>query len=354
MRTEEGPLNPMKKHSLLLTVAALLLVASYGFAQTLLAKISGKVIGRDGQSVAGVMVTFTNTATHRTFKMKTEKSGDYFGVGFPDGTYDVSVVSGTGELLFSRKALTVGLNPSGNVFNVDLRTVPQETPKLSPEQIDALKAQRETALKENAIITQTNAAVQAKNWADAAGGFKQLIELEPNRYDYYSGLGDAQLNLGQYDDAIHTYDKGIQVAQAATGPKDDPARTKAVVGQMLTNQGNCYLKMRKTDQALAAYEKAAALSPNPATAYFNLCATQYNAGKMDEAAAACAKAIAADPTKADAYFIRGSALYGSGKIDSQNKYVVPPGTVEALKKYLELAPQGTHVEDVKAMLEALK
>ncbi|MBZ5532544.1 MAG: tetratricopeptide repeat protein [Acidobacteriia bacterium] len=343
----------MKKHSILLAVAALLFLTSYASAQTQLAKVSGKVIGRDGKPLASVIVTYTNTATHKTFKMKTEKNGDYFGVGFPDGLYDVSIISGTGELLFSRKSFTVGLNPSGMVFNVDLRTVPQEAPKPSQEQLDALKAQRETALKENAIITQTNAAVQAKNWADAASGFKQLIELRPDRYDYYSGLGEAQLNLGQYEDAVHTYDKGIQVAQAGAGPKDDPARIKAVVGQMLTNQGNCYLKMRKTDQALAAYEKAAALSPNPGTAYFNLCATQYNAGKMDEAAAACAKAIAADPTKADAYFIRGSALYGSGKLDAQSKYVVPPGTVEALKKYLELAPQGGHVEDVKAMLEAL-
>jgi hypothetical protein len=31
---------------------------------------------------------------------------------------------------------------------------------------------------------------------------------------------------------------------------------------------------------------------------------------------------------------------------------LPPGTVEALKKYLELAPDGGHASDVKAMLEA--
>lgn len=342
----------MKKHSILLAVAALLFLTSYGFAQSQLAKVSGKAIGRDGQPLANVSVTYTNVATQKVFKMKTDKHGEYFGVGFPDGSYDVTVVSAAGELLFSRKSVAVGIT-AANALTVDLRNTPQPAPKLSPEQLDAIKAQRETALKENAIITQTNAAVQAKNWSDAASGFKQLIELRPDRYDYYSGLGDAQLNLGQYEDAVHTYGKGIQVAQAGTGPKDDPARIKAALGQMLTNQGNCYLKMRKTDQALAAYEKAAALSPNPGTAYFNLCATQYNAGKMDEAAAACAKAIAADPTKADAYFIRGSALYGNGKIDAQNKYVVPPGTVEALKKYLELAPQGGHVEDVKAMLEAL-
>jgi hypothetical protein len=33
---------------------------------------------------------------------------------------------------------------------------------------------------------------------------------------------------------------------------------------------------------------------------------------------------------------------------------VPPGTVEALKQYLVLAPDGPHVQDVKAMLDGLK
>jgi hypothetical protein len=31
--------------------------------------------------------------------------------------------------------------------------------------------------------------------------------------------------------------------------------------------------------------------------------------------------------------------------------VAPPGTVEALKKYLELAPNGAHAEDAKQMID---
>ena len=93
---------------------------------------------------------------------------------------------------------------------------------------------------------------------------------------------------------------------------------------------------------------------NPATASFNSCALLYNAGKMDEAITACDKAIALDPKKADAYFIKGSALFGNGKVGSDGKYEVPPGTLEALNKYLELAPDGGHAPDVHAMLDSLK
>jgi tetratricopeptide (TPR) repeat protein len=95
------------------------------------------------------------------------------------------------------------------------------------------------------------------------------------------------------------------------------------------------------------------LSPNPAVAYFNLCATLYDGDKMQDAVAACDKAIAADPNKADAYFVKGSALFGEGKLDKSGKFVVSAVAVQALQKYLALAPNGGHAADVKQMLAAV-
>jgi tetratricopeptide (TPR) repeat protein len=105
---------------------------------------------------------------------------------------------------------------------------------------------------------------------------------------------------------------------------------------------------------VATAAPALAQATNPAVSAFNSCAMLYNAGKTDEAIAACDQAIALDPGKADAYFIKASALFGNAKIGSDGKYAVPPGTVEALNKYLELAPDGGHAPDVHAMLDALK
>ena len=127
------------------------------------------------------------------------------------------------------------------------------------------------------------------------------------------------------------------------------------MAQIYTTIGNANLKLKKNDAAIAAYNKAAAISPNPAVAYFNLCATMFNMGQpAAKTVAYCDKAITADPKKADAYFIKGSSLYGEGALDKSNKFVVPPGAVEALKQYLVLAPGGPHAQDVKVMLDALK
>jgi tetratricopeptide (TPR) repeat protein len=230
------------------------------------------------------------------------------------------------------------------------------------EQPDALKAQNAKATRMNTLITQVNAASITKNWADAIAPLQELSTLAPDNWQFLSSLGDAQLNTGKYQDAIQSYDKGINLAQAVVHgvtpndphkPWTDLAKAKTGISRMLVSEGNANLKLGKNSEAIAAYNKAAELDPNPAVAYFNLCAVEYNTGNMEGALAACDKAIHYDPSKADAYFIKGSALYSLGKLDAQGKYRVPTGTEEALLKYLELSPGGPHAEDVKAMLDAL-
>jgi tetratricopeptide (TPR) repeat protein len=204
--------------------------------------------------------------------------------------------------------------------------------------------------------------MDTKNWKDTLSPLQELMALDPGGWRYYQMLGTAQLNLRHYGDADRAFETGIGLAQkvvATAAPSDlrnpdsEAARAKAGLGMMWTNQGNCYLKQRKNSEAIAAYQKAAELSPNPGIAYFNICAVLYNMGDLVGTRPACAKAIAVDPQKADAYFILGSVLYIDGNFVG-NKYVTSAEALQALKKYLELAPNGPHAADVKAMLDMAK
>jgi tetratricopeptide (TPR) repeat protein len=231
-----------------------------------------------------------------------------------------------------------------------------QPPTYTKEQIEQLKKQNERARNQNALIKQAMEAMNTKNWQAAVAPLQQLIADDPNNWQFHSAMGDVQFSLGSYDEAVASYEKGIQLAQSeandAKAP-DDAAKKKTAIARMLTQQGNAYLKLRKNKEAVDAYSKAASLDPNPGTAYFNLCATQYNSGNVDGALAACDKAIAADPGKADAYFIKGSLLIGASKTDASGKMIAPPGAAEALKRYLELAPNGAHANDVKEMLSVI-
>lgn len=223
-------------------------------------------------------------------------------------------------------------------------------PPMNSTQVKAAKAQNAQAAAENTLIDEVAKAQQANDWAAAEGSLKQLVALDPKRWDYAQHLGDAQYNEGNYRDAVKTYGTAIGLAAADT---TDPADAKQAMGAMYQNQGDAYLKLKRNKDAMAAFDKAAPLADNPGVAYFNICVLLYNAKEDVGAVKACDKSIAADPTRADAYYIKGSVLVGEGETNAKGVFVVPKGTVEALKTYLKLAPHGAHAGDVEQMLQLI-
>jgi tetratricopeptide (TPR) repeat protein len=342
----------------IMVIVLFLAATATAWSQATAGKIQGKVTD-GGKPVPNAQVVLTNADNGRTFKMKTDNNGQFSGVGIPFGVYEEEVMSATGEKRFKAKVQVRGEGGAVDDLSVELTSGKPGTGP-SKEELEKMKSERDKAINENALIAQLNPALQAKDWATAEPILTKLIAMNPNRWDYQQALGNAQLSEGKFDEAVATYEKAIPIAENATkaenAPKDakvDPAKAKAGVAQMLTNEGNAYLKLKQNDKAIAAYTKAASMDPNPGTAFFNICATQYNAGNTQGALAACDKAIAADPNRADAYFIKGSLMVGDSKLDKDGKLQAPAGTSDALNKYLELAPDGPHANDVKAMLQAI-
>lgn len=356
----------MKMKSIYLTVAVMLVTLSAitAWPQATLSRVSGKVTD-GGKPVAGAQIIYTNLGTGKTFKDKTGKDGTYNMVGLERTDYQIQVASATGETLYKVKKTITAEGGSEQTVDIDISSGaaggPAGQPKMTKEQIEAAKAQNAKAEGMNTLIAQAQTAMAAKNDQAAIPVLTQLTTMDPNRWQFFSALANSHANLGQYDEAIQNYEKGIQVAQNIVAgnikdtknPDADPVKAKAGLSQMLSQEGNTYLKLKKNPEAIAAFEKAAALDPNPGTAYFNICATQYNTGNTNGAVAACDKAIAADPNRADAYFIKGSLMLGQGSQSKEGKYTVPDGTAEALNKYLELAPDGPHAKDVKDMLQMI-
>jgi tetratricopeptide (TPR) repeat protein len=333
-------------------IVALMLALSAGMAwsQATAGKVQG-TITQGGKPLANAQVVLTNKDTGKTYQMKTDKSGQFSGVGIQFGVYDQVVSDVSGEKLFKRAIQVTGEGGAVQDLSVDVSSGKAGAGP-SKEEVEKIKAEREKAMSENALINQLNPMMQAKNWEAAEPILKQLVTANPNRWEYQQALGNVQLNLGRFDEALASYEKAIPLAENAqkTDPKADPAKAKAAVAQMLTNEGTAYSKLKQPQKAVEAYTKAAEMDPNPGTAYFNLCATQYNTGNTQGALAACDKAIAADPNRADAYYIKGSLMIAESKTDKDGKIIATPGTSEALNKYLDLAPDGPHAADVKQML----
>jgi tetratricopeptide (TPR) repeat protein len=205
------------------------------------------------------------------------------------------------------------------------------------------------AESEMELLNRANIAFNARDWPAAEKLYRQLTAAAPTNWLYLQGLADAVGAQGKYPEAIAGYDKAIPLALAT---KDEKARW--AVGAMLTQEGLFYLRQKKYAEGVTAFTKATQYAQNPATAWFNVCAGAFNAGDVKASLAGCDKAIAADPNKADAWFIKGSLLIGDAKAGPNGKLIPPKGSIEALKKYLALAPKGPHVNDVQEMLAIFK
>lgn len=463
--------------------------------QRFLASVSGQILDREGNPMTGAEVVYTNVGTvdyssagepritegsGKVYKVKTDKKGSFSLIGVEYGVYQIEISAADGSHVYSGKK-NIGDNTdaaSQNTLNVDLSAA-MDGPvapgggtnlaagKKTKEQLELIRQENAHAAKINKLMVQYHTAVGIEDWPNAISLVKQLIVLDPNRWEFYQNLGTLQSNQMQYPEAAESFAKGVEVAQktlknpsdsdraltnigdlllaeadcyvrmekvdeavvlyekaAATYPHpfmakyracnaltnsskyeaaiekcnqasaEDPAqwgpyqvlggiyttlnkpqdalesyhkgvaaaqkmlegqpdsRTKIGLGQMLNSEGNLLVKLKKYDEAIGIFSQAAESSAYPAMPYFNLCATYYNLKRSQEAVTACDHAISSDPALADAYFIKGSILFGQGQL-AHGKYAVPPGTTEALNKYLEYAPYGDHANTVRDMINQL-
>jgi tetratricopeptide (TPR) repeat protein len=204
----------------------------------------------------------------------------------------------------------------------------------------------------DALTTLYKQAMQAKEWPRAIAAAQQLVAIGATSQSLLL-LGNAQLYSGTADVALATYEQALAAAQ-----KERPTEGQLTsswndgLAQIHIGKGNALLKLKRTDEAVEAYNHAAGLASNSALAYFNICAVLYNNGNTYDSATACRKCVQADPSKANAWFILGSDLFADAPINN-GKVAASFEAREALEKYLALAPDGPHAADVKAMLEMI-
>jgi tetratricopeptide (TPR) repeat protein len=201
-----------------------------------------------------------------------------------------------------------------------------------------------------ALAAAYNQAMLAKDWPSAVAAAQQLVDRSASSENLRL-LGNAQLYSGAAEASLDTYDRALAAAmQEKPAPGQPDTAWKDGESQIYIGKGNAMLKLHRNPEAIEAYNHAAELSSNPALAYFNVCAVLYNIGDTQNSAAACRKSVQADPSRANGWFVLGSDIFADATPDANGKVVLSAEGSQALEKYLELAPDGPHAADVKAML----
>ncbi len=214
-----------------------------------------------------------------------------------------------------------------------------------------------------AYIHLCSAEYNSGNSDAALEACHQAIKADPTHPEFYLVMASIQSNLEKYADAIQTYEKGVQMSQTwirmdrGIRPNinsgqgfgiSSSTRYRWQIAQMSFAEGNAYFALKKYKEATDLFRRAAGNHPAPGLAYFNLCVALFDLNDLAGASSACDKAIFVEPGLAEAYFVKGAAGYGmAGK---RSKFIPPPDATAALKKYLELAPDGPYSDQARALL----
>lgn len=384
------------------------------FSQT--ATVKGTAKDPQGNPIADAQVTWHNNDNGRTFKLKTNKKGEYFSLGVDAGTYTVTlskdgkdidkvsnykVTSDELTLDFDEKqaqqqaveqtAKQKGITPEQvkqaqeqqakvEAYNKNIGSVNEKLKAASaaeqanPPNYDAAIA----SLNEAAQIvpnedlvwfrlggayldsakTQTDPTEKAKRYAEAYNDLQKAIELNKAKSAAPAGTGTAPASGGQPNAQSGQANANSGQSNPAPAQGGQPAAQTPQERQKLAayydNFGAVASKVGKGDEAANAYRQAIELDPAHAGHYYlNLGITLMNSGNSKGASEAFDKALAADPNNANAYYFKGQSLFAGVTTDNSGKISAPQGTAEALNKYLELEPTGPYSQSAKDMLAAL-
>jgi tetratricopeptide (TPR) repeat protein len=215
-----------------------------------------------------------------------------------------------------------------DAFN-DSRTVRQQLAAAPADQKPALQ-EKMTADCQTAE-TELTAAAAAATAKDVA-----------NHATILANLGQAQECLGKFPEAADSSQKAIDLKPVG--------QYYSAMATQLAKAGNLRKRTRRAT-------KGVSIDPTIAAGCWkNMGIVLSNASKMKEAIEPLKKAADADPKDAQTWFLLGGAY--AGTIDSKQEgdkliYVIPPGTLEAYQKCIDVAPSGPYAPQAKSALEGL-
>jgi tetratricopeptide (TPR) repeat protein len=351
-------------------------------------KIHGHVTNPSGApETAGTVSLSTDGGHSSKYTFEVNKDGDYSGEA-PAGKYTVIFrlpTTPADKMIdsFDNVEITGGQDTLQD-FDMTRQAFVDKLPPEQQKQLAELRKKNAEALKENSVIKSLNADLKTSaediREADAARAtaiqqlgpsaskadvdakeeqiksekYKAIEAMmtkdtaaKPDAAVLWAQLGQAQAGLKEYDAAIASFKKALDVDAKSSKPNP------VIQGLAQSGLGEIYARTGKVAEANAAYDAAAKVNPAQAPLYLkNEAVIFFQSGNADAQVAAADEAIKVNPNDAILYYLKGQGLVSKATIDPKTQRIVlPDGCADAYQKYLELSPDGPYANDVKGILQ---
>jgi tetratricopeptide (TPR) repeat protein len=306
----------MKFRNLGVAAAGMAFLAASAFAQ--ITTIEGVVKGQDGKPVEKAEVLIVRTDIKGSYKTKTDKKGHYLYMGLPMGKYNVDIVV-DGKTLDSMK--NVSTRPGDPIpVNFDLKATQADKAQQQAQMAKAVETGQISKEMERSLTPEQKAAME-KQIKEQADRMKKNKELN----DAFNA-GMEAMTAKKYDDAVAAFEKAAasDPTQQAIYAQLGEAHMKGAEGKTGADYDGHIAK------AMEAYTKSIELKPDDPGSHNNYALALGKAKKFPEMQAELKKAADLDPQNAGKYYYNlGAMLVNAGQSEP---------AIEAFKKAVELQP----------------
>jgi tetratricopeptide (TPR) repeat protein len=173
----------------------------------------------------------------------------------------------------------------------------QVQPKAEPPRLDIDKVR--------VLLDQGNKCLTDRAYAQAAGYYQELLEIQPHNPEALCNLGVAYFSLGRYDEAERCYRHSLEV---------NPMSAETLCNLAAVLQGNA-------PEAEKYLRRALKINPKYADARSKLGLVLTIAGRLREAKAACNKALKMDPRQTEALLGLGQIARSEGRFEEAESFI---------------------------------
>ncbi|BAY98870.1 TPR repeat-containing protein [Tolypothrix tenuis PCC 7101] len=150
------------------------------------------------------------------------------------------------------------------------------------------------------LINLGSLHLAGQDYKEAMDTYEKALEIKPDDRYALNLRGIALLNLGRYEEAVASYNKGLKI---------QPDQYAWYF------RGNALRNLGHYEEAIASYDKALELKPDYHQAWYFRGNALRNLGRYEEAIASYDKALELKPDYHQAWYFRGNALSDLGRYE---------------------------------------
>jgi len=151
----------------------------------------------------------------------------------------------------------------------------------------------------------------ARAYAPAISRLRRAIELDPNMMRAYNNLGLCYDSLGQFDEAIQSFTRAIELNRMQKQPSAWPPLNLAV----------SLISLNRLDDAVARLHETLSYNPQFPQAHYQLGLVLEKQGKFEEAIAPLQRAVELDPFYPEPHYTLGKIYQRQGKREEAQEQI---------------------------------